>query len=401
MISLAGRDIFHAWGKFVFTGIGLGLLIGVTLVMAGVYRGMVDDGKALLDNSRSDLWVVQKDTLGPYAESSSINDDIYRSILLMPGVNKATNVTYLTMQVKKETQDVRAMVVGIMANSEPTSSGWPPYLVAGRHITRSHYEAVADIKTGFHLGDKIVIRRNKYEVVGLTRRMVSSSGDPMIFIPLKDAQEAQFLKDNDAILQNRRRTSENPIFNQPAIPNLLESTIVAQSTNSFVNAILVKVSPLSSPEDVANNIARWKRLTVYTRDQMETILVGKLIATSAKQIAMFLVILAVVSAAIVAFIIYTLTMDKIREIAVLKLIGTRNSTIASMILQQSLALGFIGFIVGKIAATFAAPAFPKHVLLIPQDSIAGFFIVMLICTLASVVAIRIAIKVDPAEAIGG
>ncbi len=76
MISLAGRDILHAWGKFVFTGIGLGLLIGVTLVMAGVYRGMVDDGKALLDNSGADLWVVQKDTLGPYAESSS--DEIRR-----------------------------------------------------------------------------------------------------------------------------------------------------------------------------------------------------------------------------------------------------------------------------------------------------------------------------------
>jgi hypothetical protein len=51
---------------------GLGLLIGVTLVMAGVYRGMVDDGKALLDNSGADLWVVQRDTLGPYAEPSSI-----------------------------------------------------------------------------------------------------------------------------------------------------------------------------------------------------------------------------------------------------------------------------------------------------------------------------------------
>ena len=66
MISLAGRDILHAWGKFIFTGIGLGLLIGVTLTMAGVYRGMVDDGKVLLDNSGADLWVVQKDTLGPY-----------------------------------------------------------------------------------------------------------------------------------------------------------------------------------------------------------------------------------------------------------------------------------------------------------------------------------------------
>ena len=93
MISLAGRDILHSWGKFVFTGIGLGLLIGVTLVMAGVYRGMVDDGKALLDNSGAELWVVQQDTLGPYAESSSVNDDVYRSILAMPGVAAAARPT--------------------------------------------------------------------------------------------------------------------------------------------------------------------------------------------------------------------------------------------------------------------------------------------------------------------
>jgi putative ABC transport system permease protein len=134
---------------------------------------------------------------------------------------------------------------------------------------------------------------------------------------------------------------------------------------------------------------------------MEGILVGKLIATSAKQIGMFLVILALVSAAIVAFIIYSLTMDKIREIAVLKLIGTRNRTIAGMIMQQALALGAIGFVVGKITATFSAPYFPKHILLMPIDSIAGFLAVMVICILASLVAIRMALKVDPAEAIGG
>lgn len=99
MISLAGRDILHSWGKFVFTGVGLGLLIGVTLTMAGVYRGMVDDAKVLLDNSGADLWVVQQDTLGPYAEPSSLYDDVYRTIRGMPGVDRAANITYLTMQV--------------------------------------------------------------------------------------------------------------------------------------------------------------------------------------------------------------------------------------------------------------------------------------------------------------
>lgn len=401
MINLAGRDIHHSWGKFVFTGFGLGLLIGVTLIMAGVYRGLVEDGRALLDNSGADLWVVQRDTLGPYAEPSSLNDDIYRTILAMSGVDRAANVTYLTMQVRKAENDVRAMVVGIAPGPIGSVPGWPPYLVAGRQITRGHYEAVADVASGLKLGDRLTIRRNQYAVVGMTRRMVSSSGDPMIFIPLKDAQEAQFLKDNDAIWQNRRRTEANPAFNRPGVPGLLDVVIASQSTNSSVNAILVTLKPGQTPDEVAESIRRWKRLTVYTRAQMEDIVVTKLIASSAKQIGMFLVILAIVCAAIVAFIIYTLTMDKIREIAVLKLIGTRNRTIAWMIMQQALALGVIGFVVGKIAATFSAPIFPKYVFLVPQDSIAGFLAMMVICVLASLVSIRMALKVDPAEAIGG
>ncbi len=398
MISLAGRDILHGWGKFIFTGLGLGLLIGVTLTMAGVYRGMIDDAHALLDNSGAELWVVQRDTLGPYAEPSSLPDDAYRSVRLIHGVAEAVNVTYLTMQVRRGAEDVRTMVVGV-APGAVTQPGWPPHLIAGRHITRGHYEAVADIATGFALGDRIQVRRQHYTVVGLTRRMVSSGGDPMVFIPLKDAQEAQFLKDNDAIWQSRRRTESNPVFNRPGAPELLDAVIAAQSSNTSVNAVLVTLQPGHSPDEVAHHIERWNRLTAYTRTDMQGILIGKLISTSARQIGMFLVILAVVSATIVAFIIYTLTMDKIREIAVLKLIGTRNRTIAGMILQQSLVLGLIGFVVGKVSATFAAPIFPKYVLLIPQDSAAGFAAVMGICTLASLVAIRVALKVDPAEAI--
>ncbi len=397
MISLAGRDILHSWSKFALTGFGLGLLIGVTFTMAGVYRGMVDDAKVLLSNSGADLWVAQKDTLGPYAESSSIHDDLYRGILGMPGVAQAANVTYLTMQVRQGGTDVRAMVVGF----EPGQPGEPGYLLAGRRISRSHYEAVADVKTGFALGDRIRIRRHDYTVVGLTRRMVSSGGDPMVFVPLKDAQEAQFLKDNDAIVNERARTAANPALNRPGVPGLLEAINASQTSSHNVNTVLVRVAQGHSPETVAQTIRRWKHLQAYTRAQMEDILIAKLIATSAKQIGLFLVILTIVSAAIIAFIIYTMTLGKIREIAVLKLIGTHNRTIASMILQQALGLGLIGFVVGKIAATLWAPGFPKYVLLEPLDAVGGFVIVMIVCVLASTLAIRVALKVDPATAIGG
>jgi putative ABC transport system permease protein len=397
MINLARRDIAHHLKSYLLTGFGLGLLIGVTLTMAGVYRGMVDDAKVLLRAVDADVWVVQQNTLGPFAEPSSVPDDLYRVLLGLEGVAQAGNTAYLTMQVSHQGRSQRVMVAGF----EPGKPGGPAFLVAGRPIARAHYEAVADAKTGFAVGDVVRIRRNDYTVVGLTRRMVSSGGDPMLFIPLKDAQEAQFLKDNDAIVEDRQRLAANPALNRPGQPGVLDSVQAIQTSSHKVNAVLLRLAPGFDARTVADTIARWQRYTAYTSDDMEDILVAKLIATAAKQIGLFLLILAVVSAAIVAFIIYTMTLGKIKEIAVLKLIGTKNRTIAAMIMQEALGLGVIGFFVGKFAATLWAPAFPKYVLLENGDAVRAFVLTLVVCALASVLAIRAALKIDPAEAIGG
>jgi putative ABC transport system permease protein len=397
MINLARRDVANHLGRYLLTGFGLGLLIGVTLTMAGVYRGMVDDAKVLLRAGGADIWVVQQNTLGPFAEPSSLQDDVYRSVMGLPGVAETGSVAYLTMQVAHAGKEQRVMVAGYT----PGHLGGPAFLVDGRPIAQAHYEAVADAKTGFRVGDKIRIRRNDFTVVGLTRRMVSSNGDPMVFVSLKDAQEAQFLRDNDAIINDRNRLAANPAINRAGQPGVLTAVEAIQTASHRVNAVLVRLKTGQDPRAVAENIKRWKHLTAYTSADMEDILVAKLIATAAKQIGLFLVILAVVSAAIVAFIIYTMTLGKIKEIAVLKLIGTRDRTIAGMIMQEALGLGFIGFFVGKFVATLWAPVFPKYVLLETTDAVRAFALTLVICALASVLAIRAALRIDPGEAIGG
>ena len=193
----------------------------------------------------------------------------------------------------------------------------------------------------------------------------------------------------------------DPAVNRPGQPGVLKAVEAIQTSSHRVNTVLVRVETGDDPRQVADDIKRWKHLTAYTNGEMEDILVAKLIATAARQIALFLVILAIVSAAIVAFIIYTMTLGKIKEIAVLKLIGTRDRTIASMIMQEALGLGFIGFFVGKFAATLWAPVFPKYVLLQTNDAVGAFGLTLVICGLASVLAIRAALHIDPAEAIGG
>jgi len=397
VISLAARDIAHGFGRYLATALGLGLLIGVTLTMAGVYRGMSDDARAFLQATGTDVWVVQQHTLGPFAEASTLRDDTWRSIRVLPGVSEVGNATFLTTQVRHRERWVRVMVLGF----EPGRPGEPGYLVAGRPVTRSHYEAVADVLTGFQIGERVRIRRNEYTVVGLTRRMVNQAGDPMMFIPLRDAQEAQFLKDNEAIVNDRNRLAANPRINRPGVPGLLDAVGDLQTSNSNVNAVLVRVAPGAEAAAVAENIRRWKHLQAFTAAEMEEILVGTVIERAAKQIGLFLLILAFVSIAIVAFIIYTMTLGKLKEIAVLKLIGTRDRTIAAMILQEALGLGVIGFLIGRVAATLWGPVFPRYVLLLADDTLRGFVITMLACVLASMVGIRMALRVDPAEAIGG
>ncbi len=397
MINLAVKEISHSWFRYVLTAAGLGLLIGVTLTMTGLVRGMMDDAIALIRGTHADLWVVQDNTMGPYAESSTLYDDVARNIAGLPGVAQASNVAYLTVQVRHANKDVRSQVAGF----ERDKPGEPPYLIAGRPIAKARYEAIADTKTGFRIGDKIGIRRTELTVVGLTSGMVSSGGDPVVFVTMQDAQDIQFQKDNTTIYNERNRLSANPKLNRPGSPGLLQAVTESQQSNHKVNAVLVRLAPGFDPNTVAETIRRWKHFEVFTYEQMRQILQERVIVNALRQLGMFMVILAIVSTAIIALIIYNMTMGKIREIAVLKLIGAKNRIIVAMILQQAWGLGIIGFFVGKATAAFLAPLFPKRVELLTFDAVIAFFIILLICTLASLLAIRAAMQVQPASAIGG
>lgn len=397
MINLALKEIAYSRFRYILTAVGLGLLIGVTLTMTGLVRGMIDDAVALIRGTNADLWVVEENTQGPYAESSTLYDDEWRSIAGLPGVAEVANAAYLTLQIRHGNKDVRAQVVGF----EQKRLGAPTDLVAGRPITRSHYEAVADVKTGFKVGDKIVINRDEYTVVGLTSGMVSSGGDPLVFITLQDAQTEQFEKDNNSIYNDRNRLAANPQFNRPGVPGLLQAITDSQQSNNKVNAILVRVAPGYDPAAVANNIRRWKYFEVYTYQQMAQILQVKVIGNALRQLGMFMVILAIVSVAIITLIIYTMTMGKIKEIAVLKLIGAKNRTIAGMILQEAWGLGVLGFFIGKTAAALWAPVFPKRVEFVTTDTVTALVVTLFFCTLASYIGIRAALKVQASSAIGG
>jgi len=187
-MNLAFREIRHKLGRFALTCLGLSLLLGVVVTMAGMYRGLMADALALPRSIQADLWVVQADTNGPFAESSRIPGDTREMIARIDGIVTAGSVTLQPVQIERDGRRLKLEVVGF----EPGRPGGPVNLAAGRNITRSHYELIADRKTGLTLGDRLELGRDVYTVVGLTQGSVTASADPVIYMTLRDAQDLQF-----------------------------------------------------------------------------------------------------------------------------------------------------------------------------------------------------------------
>ena len=377
-MNLAWRDIRYKLGRFVLTCFGLSLLLSVVVMMAGIYRGQIVDSLALLRAIRADVWIVEPRTLGPFAESSSIPGDTREMVARINGVAEAGSITMQNLNVERGGRKVRLQAVGY----EPGRPGGPVQLIAGREITRSHYELIADRQTGFAVGETIRLGRYDFTVVGMTSGIVTQGGDSIIYMSLRDAQQLQF----DLAPSSTRR----------------EAARGAQRTQTdLVNAVVARLSPDARPDEVAEIIRRWKHLSVLTGAEQEVLMTRTVIERASKQIGLFLVMLTVVSAVIIALILYTMTMDKIREIATLKLIGAPDRTIIAIIVQQALMMGVIGFAAGTVLVYLFKNKLPRAIAMVPSDIASLFGLVIVICLLASMLGVRAALRVDPGRALVG
>ena len=131
-----------------------------------------------------------------------------------------------------------------------------------------------------------------------------------------------------------------------------------------------------------------------------TILSRPVVDLARRQIGLFLGILLSVSAVVIALIIYTMTMEKLKQIATLKLIGAPDRTIIGLIVQQALILGASGWGIGLVLILTVKDYFPRRVVLEPFNVMMLAGIIFAVCIAASGLGVRVAMKVDPATALG-
>ena len=376
-MNLAYRDVRHNLFRFLLTCFGLSLLLSVVLAMIGIYRGIVVDALTVARNHGVDLWVVESGSRGPFAEASRIPGDSREGIARLAGVTAAGSVTYQTVEAERRNQKVRLYVIGF----EPGRPGGPLHIAVGRTIAKSHFEMVADRRSALQLGDRVKLGRTILTVVGLTDNLVASGGDPVAFITLLDAQKLQFELAPPAARVQLARGAEG-------------------ASKDTVNAVVARVAQGANLDAVAESARRWRHLAVLTQAEQERVLSESLVDRARRQIGMSTSILLLVSAVIIALIIYTMTMEKLRQIAMLKLIGAPDRTIVGMIVQQALALGLTGFAFGALLIANIKDYFPRRVVLDLDNVLALGGVVVLVCLLSSALGVRAALKADPATALG-
>jgi putative ABC transport system permease protein len=166
---------------------------------------------------------------------------------------------------------------------------------------------------------------------------------------------------------------------------------------SMISAVLVSVKPGYNIEAVAKQIEAWPDVSVYTKDGQKQLLLRGIVERASRQLGLFRRLLIIVSAIIMALILYTLTLDKLHDIAMLKLIGARNSVILGLIMQQAVLLGCIGFCIAYLLGQWIFPHFPRRVVLVRGDLYSLAIIVLVISILASFLGIWRAMGADAGE----
>ena len=377
-MNLALKDIRHGLFRFVLTCFGLGLLMTVVLAMIGIYNGLVADALAVVEAPAADVWVVEAGTKGPFAEASSIPADSRDTVARMPGVAEAGAINYQTIEAPFLDRALRLYVIGY----EPGRPGGPKVIAEGRGISTSHFELVADRKTGLVLGDTIRLGRNRFTVVGLVEGAMNSGGDPAVYMTLDDAM----------VLQTELA---------PADQRVQAARGAGAVKSASVAAVIVRITPGADVDLLTATLRQWKHLAALSQIEQENILLASVVDKARRQIGLFLGILLAVSAVVIALIIYTMTMEKLKQIATLKLIGAPDRTIIGLIVQQSLILGTAGWGIGLILILLVKDVFPRRVVLEPFNVAVLAGIIVVVCLAASGLGVRAAMKVDPATALGG
>jgi putative ABC transport system permease protein len=377
MWSLARKLLLHDRLRFAVAIAGVSVSVMLVLVQIGLYFGFMDTASSIIDASTADLWVGKAGN-DAFEFASPFDERTYYKVLSVPGVDRAERVLINFAQFKLANGgDLGVQIIGV-----ETTPGHAP-LLAPWHVIDGDPRRLAEpgaivvdrseyAKLGIdRVGHQTEISGVAARVVALTSGIRSFTTSPIVFTDLRSARSY--------------------------MPGL---------GSEAVTYVLVKVAPGASIEGVKAGINALPHLAAYTTSEMSARTRSYWSSRTGVGAGFFTtaVLGVIVGFVVVGQILYSGTLQYLREYGTLKAMGAKNSMVVRVILSQAMISAAFGFVAGGVLAVGMKSLMAGAnltVALFPALYAATLVVTILMCSLAALLSIVKVLRLDPASVFKG
>jgi putative ABC transport system permease protein len=336
-------DLLHRRRRFVLAVFATSIAFGLSLLMAGTVKHLKNETTRIVALFGADQFVVADGGTGPFTTTRLVPDSVATSIAREPGITRADPFLQARDTLKGKDVNVLGVVPGGLG---------APAVTHGRGL-RDSGDVVVDDTLGYHVGDRILVGGAERTVVGTSHDTTYYFGQPTVFMPVRDV-EAGFLR------------------GQPLVSAIaVRGRVSAPPPGTRVLAIDAVRKDLNRPQKSGD-----------------------------QTVEIFNTLLWLMAAGIVATMVYLTALERARDIAVFKAMGTSNRTLFTDMAVQGLVLALAACVVGALISLGLARVMPFGV----ETPTSAYGIVLLVGIvvglLAATVGLRRAVKIDPALAFG-
>jgi len=373
MWNLARKLLLHDRLRFAVAIAGVSVSVMLVLVQVGLYFGFMNTASSLIDASHADIWVGKKSNES-FEFATPFDERAFYKVKSVPGVEHAERVLMSFGQFKlADGGDLGVQIVGIETtpNRRPLLAPWN--VIAGDVRRLAEPGAIVLDRSEYpklkidRIGHATEISGVRAEVVAMTSDIRSFTTSPIIFTDLRTAR-----------------------------------SYLPQLGGEPVTYVLVRVADGVSVAEVQARINALPHLAAYTRSEMSSRTRSYWSSRTGVGAGFFTtaVLGIIVGFVVVGQILYSGTLQYIREYGTLKAMGARNGAVVRVILSQAMISAGLGFAVGAPLAMGMRAAMKGAnltVALSPELYAATAAITIVMCSFAALLSIVKVLRLDPAS----
>lgn len=353
MWRITWRDLVFRRRRFLLASLTTAIAFAVSLLLSGVIVAVQQQNRNVVSRFQADGWWVPPGAGGPFTAGPVVAENRVDELAALPGVRRAQGVLLLqTTLTSVAATGGPGEVVDVNMVGVPVGGIGTPIVNKGRLVKRSG-EVVVDDALHHAVGDRVLIGGKRFRVVGVANGISFLFGVPAMFLSLPDAQK------------------------------------VGAHGERALSAVVTQGLPERGEAPPG--------LVRYTDEHVLADL-NRVVGQGFSAVQTMRVIMLVAALGIVALIIYLSSLERMRDIAVLKATGASSRFVAAGLVVQALFVTVVAAAVAFVVAPFLKPMFPLRLELTARVHFELMVFAVLVGLVASVTGIRRLLSVEPATA---